>query len=346
MRVKTTLNCFLQYLKILFCYLKFILFSFVNLKPFVNPSEKIDVVYLWADFTDLAWLKKRECDRKRYLGFDSKIHRLPKPMDELKFSIRALEMYFKDLNRIFIVTDKQVPEWLDVSNPRVKIVDHKDIVKDRLNLPSYNPLVIESYLHNIPGLKEDFLYFNDDFFLNAPCSAKDFFIKDGIRPRLGRKVAEKGDLGENPDHHTIAIKNSDLLLDRDFKPESRLTMAHRPQPLKKSFMRRCECLYPKEFEVTRKGHFRSEMRYVLHSHLLSYLYYYEGKTSFIINLMEKDMFYWSNDLSKNKLLYGQFKKQRSFCIQENWGIHLNVKAIKQFNQLMSELFPKKSSFEK
>ena len=35
------------------------------------------------------------------------------------------------------------------------------------------------YLDRIPGLSEQFIYSNDDIFLNRPLEEKDFFTEDG-----------------------------------------------------------------------------------------------------------------------------------------------------------------------
>src|SRR6201999_944559 len=87
---------------------------------------------------------------------------------ELKFSLRSLHRHAPWIRRIFIVTDQQVPDWLDTAHPKIEIVDHRAIFPDHRFLPTFNSCVIEAFLHRIPGLSAHYLYFNDDVFLGRP----------------------------------------------------------------------------------------------------------------------------------------------------------------------------------
>ena len=98
--------------------------------------------------------------------------------DELKYSLRSVGEFAPWVRKVFIVTDDQVPAWLDTSNPRVEIVDHKDIFEDR-HLPCFSSRAINLRLHHIKGLSERFLSFDDDFFLGRPTSVSDFFHESG-----------------------------------------------------------------------------------------------------------------------------------------------------------------------
>jgi hypothetical protein len=86
---------------------------------------------------------------------------------ELRYSMRSLFMYARWVRRIHVVvaTESQVPDWLNTSDSRIRVVYHKDILPAEV-LPTFNSLVIESALHRIPGLAPHFLYFNNDVFLN------------------------------------------------------------------------------------------------------------------------------------------------------------------------------------
>ena len=49
-------------------------------------------------------------------------------------------------------------------------------IRDRPQyLPTYNSHTIELNLHRIPGLSENFVYFNDDVFLIRPVTPQHFF---------------------------------------------------------------------------------------------------------------------------------------------------------------------------
>ncbi|WP_257593949.1 hypothetical protein [Lactiplantibacillus plantarum] len=81
----------------------------------------------------------------------------------------------------YLVTDHQVPEWLDTENDGITVVDHSQIIPAEY-LPVFNSNAIELNLYKINNLSEHFVYFNDDMFLNKPVMPKDFFSEDG-RPK-------------------------------------------------------------------------------------------------------------------------------------------------------------------
>ena len=78
------------------------------------------------------------------------------------------------MRKIHFVTSGQKPAWLDTSNPKLHLVDHKDYIPEQF-LPSYNSVVIERYIHRIPGLTEHFVYFNDDFYIINNIGTERFF---------------------------------------------------------------------------------------------------------------------------------------------------------------------------
>lgn len=155
----------------------------------------IDLVYLWVDGTDPAWLAKKnaclpagEQVRADVAGECRYVEN-----DELRYSLRSVERYAPWVRRIYIVTDEQTPPWLDTSNPRVRIVSHREIMPAEI-LPVFNSTVIELYLPQIPGLAEHFLYANDDMFFNAPVGP-DFFFDAAGRPvvRLKKQSLKRHD---------------------------------------------------------------------------------------------------------------------------------------------------------
>ena len=137
----------------------------------------IDFVYLWVDGNDPKWIAKRNA----CIGEPSKDEKNCKGRyesnDELKYSLRSLEKYAPWIRKIFIVTDNQVPEWLDTTHPKIQIVDHTEILPAEC-LPCFNSVIIEHHLHKIPGLSEHFLYGNDDMYFNKPVTPDTFFAKD------------------------------------------------------------------------------------------------------------------------------------------------------------------------
>lgn len=105
--------------------------------------------------------------------------------DELKFSLRSLEKHAPWVRRIYIVTNGQIPSWLDLSNPKIKLITHRDIFPNKSHLPTFSSPAIESHLHRIEGLSKRFLYFNDDTLLTSQIYPDDFYTESrGYRFRL------------------------------------------------------------------------------------------------------------------------------------------------------------------
>ena len=77
---------------------------------------------------------------------------------ELKYSLRSLEKYAPWVRRVWLVTNGQVPSWLDLDSERVSVVPHASIFANRSHLPTFSSPAIEVHLHHIPGLARRFVY--------------------------------------------------------------------------------------------------------------------------------------------------------------------------------------------
>ena len=79
--------------------------------------------------------------------------------------MRSLHQQAPWIRHIYIVTDQQVPPWLDRTHAKVTVVDHRELFSaaEAVHfLPTFNSHVIESVIHRIPGLSEYFLSLNND----------------------------------------------------------------------------------------------------------------------------------------------------------------------------------------
>lgn len=141
---------------------------------------KIDLVYLWCDGSDENWLKEKQYYQAQsgQLNINATDDSRFVQHDELKFSLRSVELYMPWINHIFIVTNGQIPQWLDTNNPKISIVTHKEIMPADA-LPTFNSNAIEACIPNIPNLSEHFLYANDDMFISGSVEEDFFFASDG-----------------------------------------------------------------------------------------------------------------------------------------------------------------------
>lgn len=136
----------------------------------------IDFVIPWVDGNDPAWRQ----EKRQYLSNDCSridigIERY-RDWGNLHYWFRAVEKYAPWVRRVYFLTWGHVPEWLNTENPKLQIVNHKDYIPD-MYLPTFSSHPIELNIHRIKGLSEQFVYFNDDMFLNAPVKKSDFFLE-------------------------------------------------------------------------------------------------------------------------------------------------------------------------
>ena len=144
--------------------------------------DTIDFVLPWVDGSDKAWLelKRKYWGSATNLSGNSEANADCRYQDTglLRYWFRGVERFAPWVNRVFFVTCGQKPDWLDESNPKLRLVDHKDYIPSDY-LPTFQSNTIELNLHRIPELSERFVLFNDDIFLLRPVKP-DFFFKKGL----------------------------------------------------------------------------------------------------------------------------------------------------------------------
>ena len=137
----------------------------------------IDFVVVWVDMNDPVWQKDFAACKgiEQADSYNTGMERF-RDYGLLKYWFRGVEKFTPWVNKIHFVTCGQKPEWLDITNPKLHLVDHKEIIPHQY-LPTFNSGVIERYIHKIPGLADHFVYFNDDFYVIRPTPPSRFFQK-------------------------------------------------------------------------------------------------------------------------------------------------------------------------
>lgn len=139
----------------------------------------IDFVITWVDMNDPQW-------KAKFSKYSSNKSNTRNGVSDARFRdngflrywFRGVEKFAPWVRKIHFVTSSRVPDWLDVSNPKLHIVHHEDFIPSQF-LPTFNSVVIERYIHKIQGLSEHFVYFNDDFYITKEVSQERFF-KNGL----------------------------------------------------------------------------------------------------------------------------------------------------------------------
>lgn len=139
--------------------------------------EKIDFVILWVDGNDKEWLKEKEKYQPQKELLSASVSRY-RDWDNLQYWFRGVEKYAPWVNKIFFITHGHLPKWLNTDNPKLKIINHKEFLREE-DLPTFNSNAIELSMNKIKGLSEKFVAFNDDMFIIDNVSEEDFF-KDGL----------------------------------------------------------------------------------------------------------------------------------------------------------------------
>jgi hypothetical protein len=146
-------------------------------------NDPIDAVYTWQDGDDPKLQEQIRKYREVAGGVLPDSSGPPfSDSQRLRFSLRSLERNAPWIRNVYLVTNGQTPNWIVTGNPRLTVVRHEDLFKDRTVLPTFNPAAIEWQLFRIPGLSRRFLYLHDSFFLGQPVTLGDFVnAKGGTR---------------------------------------------------------------------------------------------------------------------------------------------------------------------
>ena len=165
----------------------------------------MDVVITYVNITDrfkeqYSKYVKKELEENRFRSYDT-----------LELQVKGIRKYLPYIENIFIVVSElEQVQGLDLSD--CKIITHDQIIPQKY-LPCFNSCTIEMFLHKIPGLNEQFLYFNDDIFVidNIPSN---YWFKNN-KPCLCPQVCDFNSEDTNIYHKNLY--NSTQLIAKDLK---------------------------------------------------------------------------------------------------------------------------------
>ena len=123
----------------------------------------IDYVIPYVDNNDIEWQNIHNQYKIKETGEINTTNRY-RSFDNLQYIFRGIEKYCKFIDNIYLIVmqETQIPKWIKRDN--VKIIYHKDFIPES-KLPCFSSCLIETYMTNIQGLSEYFLYGNDDQFI-------------------------------------------------------------------------------------------------------------------------------------------------------------------------------------
>ena len=131
----------------------------------------MDAVITYVDGNDPVWRKSFA----QAVGVPA-IEKRYRDWGTLVYLVRGIRRYMPFIRKIFLVVsgESQVPSWVLGSD--VRVVLHSEIIPQRF-LPVFNSTAIEMFLHRIPELDEQFVYFNDDMFPVRHTREEEFYVE-------------------------------------------------------------------------------------------------------------------------------------------------------------------------
>ena len=129
----------------------------------------MDVVITYVNGADPEW-------QRSYAKYfpEPALEKRYRDWGTLRYLLRGIECNLPFVENVFLVVSgsTQVPGW---ASECLRVVTHEDFIPAEF-LPTFNSTAIETFLYRIPGLGEQFIYFNDDIFPVLPCAPTDFFV--------------------------------------------------------------------------------------------------------------------------------------------------------------------------
>lgn len=304
----------------------------------------IDIVYLWVDDQDPQWIKEKKswearasfpCGANNACRFRNN--------DELRYSLRSLAKNADWIRQIFIVTNGQIPSWLQTDNHRVQIIKHNDIMPAD-SLPTFNSTAIEAALYNIEGLSEHFLLANDDTFFGKEVSPNFFFNSQGL-PILRQIKRNWSDELISSNIYCDNVVYAAHLIKERFACNYQFESHHNIDSYQKTVYKKAFDTFPKDRERTLLHKFRHKSD--LHRSIVNYYMIAHNLCQLkILDNIEKNSD--SQVLQITSLLELRREVSSSltklFCLNDNE--FTSPFSIARIYLLLEALFPNKASWEK
>ena len=299
-----------------------------------SPQKPIDLVYTWVDGNDLEYLNLMNKYSKK--SIDLNPERTRDIYQTLKYSLRSVEKYASWINHIYIFTCRpQKPKWLNIHHPKISIIHHDDVFSPT-DIPTFNYNVIESYIHKIPNLSEDFLYLNDDFLFGNTISPKDFYSKEG-------KILIHGTLfGENFRWRIYNKKNDVIGMG---------LIEHSPLLIRKSWWQKMQNTRPELIHNIKSHKFRQETDVMTYKLYRWYTLKYQAAYCKAIKLPEllkiHSFHKITNNFMKQKIALKRLEKKapKFFCLNDDQKDKPNQKVVALVKKFLDSTYPNTSEYE-
>lgn len=335
-------------------------------------EDTIDIVVLWVDESDDNWRYERDKALKNSTqdglapGLVTDPSRF-RDWEIFNYLFRGIEKFAPWVRKIHLVTYGHTPKWLNTNHPKLNIVTHDQIL-DSESIPTFNSRAIEVNIHRIKGLSNQFIYFNDDFFITNNVEPNDFFING--KPRdialLAPIISKKNSTG--------ATINNNMEIINKYLPKKEYFKANWSKWFNFNYglqmLRTISLVYYKDFPGFFEPHLPTSYLketftevWELESSVLELTSQHKFKSKFDVNQW---LFrYWQiakGNFVPRSLSFGKFfilsnedngaiyqsirkRKFKMICINDSEGIQSVTEIKKELKDSFSSILPEKSSYE-
>ncbi len=176
----------------------------------MNQSP-VDLIIPWVDNSDPLW----QAEKNKYDTAHEAADVRYESWDNLQYIFRGIEEYMPWVHKVFFVTWGHIPEWLNTSYEKLRVVRHEEYIPKEF-LPTFNSNVIEMNYFRIKELSENFILFNDDLFITQPIPETYYFrdnlpCEEAVETHFILKADKGMDLQMN-----YACVNNMVILNRHF----------------------------------------------------------------------------------------------------------------------------------
>lgn len=277
---------------------------------------------------------------------------------QLRYGLRSIHQYAPWMRHIYIVVSNrssQTPSWLNTSHPQVSVIEHGEIWRNASQLPCYNSHSIEAHLHRIPGLADNFLYFNDDFALTRPLLPEHLWAGEHDAPILYQAWAAPDSEWGGIAAYGKALVYNGKVMNEKYGHTKRYVAAHAPTLVNKVAMQDFQDAWKKEFDTMfRTSRFR-------HGLDVQYGFAYQqyiiatsndtrkGQDSFRIQLVDESILQMADmtdSETKNDALFQKISSKPALflCLQDNMA-DPTENVLQGVRHFYESLFPETAPWE-
>jgi len=315
----------------------------------------VDIVYLYVDGEDEAYLQQKEEMLKKLHPDSQAINKCRFiDNDELMYSLRSLEKFANWINNIYIITNNKPPKWLNIDNPRIKVINQADIMPIN-SQPCFNSMSIEHCVVNIPNLSEYFLLACDDYFFLDNVDFNFFFKKNKPIYRFNKRKYQR-----DKKLYNHFLSNASDLVYYHFGYRCNLYPHHNIEPYKKSIIRECYKIFKQEIDNTIYSPFRKKENieksiYANYAIATKKAYFKKiARIDSYLPLYKKILFHFLKIYSKDSIDISTSRKDiiwevlnfkpKLFCINDDEATTNEDRS--RMKKLLENFFPDKSEFER